>query len=96
MGAVRREGSCLKLGGPVHMSNVPALLAEASPLLGPDIDCIDLAEVTEVDSAAVSLLQEWQRQAARRGARLRFAHLPPALKSLAALYGVTDLLPEVE
>jgi phospholipid transport system transporter-binding protein len=96
MGAVRREGSCLKLGGPVQMSNVPALLAEAAPLLGPDIHCIDLAGVTEVDSSAVSLLLEWQRQAARRGMRLRFAHLPASLKSLAALYGVTDLLPEAE
>lgn len=94
MAAIRREQDCLKLSGPIHMSNARGLLAEGSALLSPEVSVIDLAEVTEVDSSAVSLLLEWQRQAARRGGCLRFAHLPANLKSLAALYGVTELLPE--
>ena len=57
------------------------------------VTLVDLAGVTEVDSSAVSLLLEWRRQV--KGAALRFANLPPALKSLADLYGVAfDLIPQ--
>lgn len=94
MSAIRRDGDRLQLSGPVHMSNARALLEQGSALLTPEVTTVDLSGVTEVDSAAVSLLLEWQRQAARRGQRLRFARLPESLKSLAALYGVTELLPE--
>lgn len=93
MAAIRREGNRLLVSGPIHMANAPALLAEGSALFTPEVTTIDLAGVTEVDSSAVSLLLEWQRQALQRGTRLRFAHLPASLMSLAALYGVTELLP---
>lgn len=53
---------------------------------------IDFTHVTVVDSAAIATLLEWQRAARARGAILRFANLPANLRSLAALYGVTDLL----
>ncbi|MEO1766661.1 STAS domain-containing protein [Thiobacter aerophilum] len=94
MSAIRREGDRLTVSGPIHISNARALLAQGAALLAPEVTLVDLAEVTDVDSAAVSLLLEWQRQAARLGRRLRFAHLPASLKSLAVLYGVTELLPE--
>ena len=51
-----------------------------------------LAGVTEVDSAAVSLLLEWRRAAAKAQREIEFANLPPALTSLAELYGVLDLI----
>jgi phospholipid transport system transporter-binding protein len=45
-----------------------------------------------VDSAAVSLLLEWQRTARAANRRIEFVNLPENLKSLAALYGVSELL----
>ena len=52
----------------------------------------DLARVEALDSAAVVILLAWQRAAKSRGSKLDFHNLPPALCSLAALYGVDGLL----
>ena len=87
------DGDHCTLRGPLTMDNVVAVLDEGSRLLpgGPHI-VVDLAGVTEVDSAAVSLLLEWRRAARRSGRKVEFANLSTNLKSLAALYGVSDLL----
>jgi phospholipid transport system transporter-binding protein len=53
---------------------------------------LDLAAVTEVDSAAVSLLFEWRRAALAAQRSIRYVNLPANLTSLAELYGVTDLV----
>jgi len=86
-----REGEVLKVSGPMNIDSAAALLSQSEGLLA-DVQVVDLSAVTEVDSAAVSLLLEWRRQA--KTATLRFANLPEALNSLAALYGVTDLIPQ--
>jgi phospholipid transport system transporter-binding protein len=54
---------------------------------------VDLAQVETVDSAAVSLLLAWLREAQRNSMQLCFAHVPENLLSLARLYGVADMLP---
>jgi phospholipid transport system transporter-binding protein len=41
----------------------------------------------------VALLLAWQREAQARGARLTLSGLPAALRSLATLYGVDELIP---
>jgi phospholipid transport system transporter-binding protein len=85
-----REGEVLKVAGPMNINSAAALLnASQGQLSG--VKVVDLAGVTEVDSAAVSLLLEWRRQA--QDAALRFANLPSALTSLADLYGVSELIP---
>ncbi len=86
-----RDGDQLKVAGQLNIESAPALLAQSDGMLK-DVAVVDLAGVTEVDSAAVSLLLEWRRQAQNNA--LRFAHLPAALKSLADLYGVADLIPQ--
>ena len=86
-----REGAVLKVAGPMNIESAAALLNQSNGLLS-GVQIVDLAGVTEVDSAAVSLLLEWRRQA--QNAALRFANLPAALKSLADLYGVADLIPQ--
>jgi ABC-type transporter Mla MlaB component len=48
--------------------------------------------VTEVDTAVIALLLEWQRQAVARGGRLVFSGVPADIDSLARLYGVDRLL----
>ena len=86
-----REGNQLQVTGPLTLDSVTAVLKESTGLLT-GVNCVDLAGVTEVDSAAVGLLLEWRRQATNTA--LRFAHLPAPLVSLAELYGVADLLPQ--
>ena len=53
---------------------------------------IDLAQLTTVDSAGVATLLAWQRAAHARQRTLIFRNLPAGLRSLAELYGVSDLL----
>jgi len=89
-----REGEVLKVAGPMNINSAAALLSESQGQLS-GIKVIDLAGVTEVDSAAVSLMLEWRRQAQSQtgDTALRFANLPSALTSLADLYGVSELIP---
>ena len=90
---IRREGNLYLLEGPVTMATVEAVLAEGEGAFdGPEVQ-VDLARMAEVDSSAVSLLLEWSRRAARKGQRLTLRNPPANLRSLAALYGVSNLLP---
>ena len=67
------------------------LAAGAAAIAGGEL-VFDLSGVTEVDTAAVALLLEWQRQAQARGARLELTGVPRDIASLARLYGVDGLL----
>jgi phospholipid transport system transporter-binding protein len=53
---------------------------------------IDLAAVTEVDSAALALLLEWVSWARQRNFALRFTGFPDKLRALARLSEVEHLL----
>jgi phospholipid transport system transporter-binding protein len=76
------------------MVSVSALRDEGRRLFTASAVTIDLAAVTEVDSTALSLLFEWRRAALGAGRKIAFVNLPDNLKSLAALYGVSELLGE--
>ena len=86
------EGERCRLEGPVTMENVTAVLAEARELFRTPRVIVDLKAVTEVDSAAVSLLLEWRRAAERDRRRIEFENVPANLESLAELYGVAHLI----
>lgn len=89
---ISREGDRCTLSGPVTIKNAAAVLAEGATLFDSGDVTLDLSRVTEVDSAAVSLLLEWRRTAQRCSRRIDFVNLPENLQSLARLYGVADLL----
>ena len=59
---------------------------------GGDVE-FDLTGVARCDSSAVAVLLEWQRLARERGLTLKVTGLPAGLVSLAAVYGVGELLP---
>ena len=86
------EGERCTLAGPVTMENVTTVLAEGNALFKTPRVVIDLAAVTEVDSAAVSLLLEWRRAADKENRSVRFENMPENLESLAELYGVAHLV----
>jgi phospholipid transport system transporter-binding protein len=86
------EGGRCVVQGPLTMNCVTAVLEESTRLFQlPDVT-VDLGAVTEVDSAAVSLLLEWRRAARREHRTVRFVNVPANLLSLAKLYGVSELI----
>lgn len=90
---IQREGENLRVSGKLTMDSIGASFAEAmQPLEGKDWK-IDLAQIEEADSASVSLLLAWLRNAQRHEAKLVFINVPENLRSLADLYGVADSLP---
>jgi phospholipid transport system transporter-binding protein len=86
------DGGRCTVQGPVTLDNVVELLAEGNGQFTASEVTLDLAGVTEVDSAALSLLLEWRREAGRNGRAIRYLNLPANLKSLAELYGIIELI----
>ena len=76
----------------INNANAVELLAAGSAAIAAGDFVFDLQSVTEVDTAAVALLLEWQRQAIARGGRLVLSGVPADVASLARLYGVDGLL----
>ena len=54
---------------------------------------VDMAQVDVVDSAAVSLMLSWLRQAKIQNVDIAFIHVPTNLHSLVDLYGLSEVLP---
>ena len=88
---IERAGNELRLSGALTLANAVEVCEEGKPHINGDV-VVDLAGVTEVDSTALSVLFEWRRAAQARNARVSFRNLPDSMKSLAALYGVSDLV----
>ena len=77
----------------VTMSEARATLARLQPLLAAaDEPVIDASALQDLDSAAVAVLLDCQRQAHARGKTLRVTGAPAKLGQLARLYGVEALL----
>lgn len=74
------------------MQGAKAALAEGMRAFESGESEFDLAGAATLDSAAVAILLAWRRAAQARGATLEFYNPPPALCSLAELYGVAELL----
>jgi phospholipid transport system transporter-binding protein len=89
---IRREGGELSVEGSITIDNVVSVVASGVALFDGEDVTIDLGQVTEADSAAVSLLLEWRREAARRRLQIRFLNMPQNLQSLMQLYGVSELM----
>lgn len=90
---ISKKGAAVVIEGEMTLDTVPAMVDGLAAHLGRGENCIDLSGVSEVDSSAVALLLEWQRQAAGLGVTLRWTNIPAALGNLARLYGVQEILP---
>ncbi len=88
---IERTGNELRLSGAMTIANAVGLCDEGKQQLDADM-VVDLAAVTEVDSSALSVLFEWRRFAQNKKLQVSFRNLPESMKSLAALYGVADLV----
>ncbi len=82
------------LSGDVLMDNANSILVESNAFLMDEDEIeVDFSEVGNVDTAAISLMLEWQRRAVASHCKITFANLPANLKSLAAVYGVAEFIP---
>lgn len=82
------------MNGDVTINQVEALLAESKALQMSAALEIDLGQIAEVDTFALSLIFEWLRQAIAAKVNINVVNVPDNLASLAALYGVLDLIPQ--
>lgn len=89
---IQRSGNTIVVQGPVNINNVVELTTQGLVLLDNDNLQVDLQQVTEVDSTAISMLFEWLREAGKKNCHLQFVHLPASLESLMQLYGVTGFI----
>lgn len=89
---VSHEDGKLSVEGAVLIDNVVAVVTQGVALFNREDLIIDLAQVDEVDSSAVSMLLEWRREASRRNCRLSFINMPRKLQNLAQLYGIGELI----
>lgn len=81
------------VSGSILVDNANAVLIESNALNMQDGLRVNLAAVSDVDTAALSLLMEWQRRAIATNSKILFTHLPEDLRSLADLYGVSEFIP---
>lgn len=89
---IRVESDRMRIAGEIKLADVAEMAAQGIDALRRGVRTVDFAETTAVDSSAVALVLEWTREARQLGGTLRLAHVPEAMKNLAALYGIADFL----
>ena len=89
---IEASGDRLLLKGSITFNDAPQWRESVLAALDRDGLTIDLGGVVEADSAALSLLLEWQREARARGFGIAYANLPASIVSLAEVYGVSALI----
>jgi phospholipid transport system transporter-binding protein len=93
-GLIRREESGrYAVAGPMTLPLAKKLLDEGRRMFDQTEAVVDLDRVQEVDSTGLAVMLEWMRSAQRQNHKLSFINIPDNLKSLADVYGVSELLP---
>ena len=90
---IRIAGDCAEVSGPMNIAGARVLLSEGEAAIATDVLSFDLKAVTETDSSCLAVVFGWMRAAMATGKTLRLLNPPQSLVSLAAVYGVADLLP---
>ncbi len=90
---ITQQDNQWRVAGDVLMDNANVILNQSKSLLMTSSIEVDFSAVTDVDTAAISLIMEWQRRAIASNCKVTFTSLPADLTSLATLYGVTEFIP---
>lgn len=94
---IRAVDDRVEVSGPVTIAGAAGLLAEGITAMtahAANVAEFDLAGVTEVDSSGLAVVFGWMRAAQASDKSVRLINLPQNFLSLAAVYGVADLLPQ--
>ncbi len=86
------DGARWSFAGALTCANAGVVLAASAAVPLPSAGEIDLAGMGAVDSAAVAVLLALKRRASEERKPVRFVGVPAALTSLAALYGVEEIV----
>ena len=81
-----------QLSGDVVISSAKAILTASQGFAIANDTAVDFAQAADIDTTALSLILEWKRRAQTENKTLSFINLPANLNSLAALYGVEDMI----
>ncbi|HEX7374083.1 MAG TPA: STAS domain-containing protein [Steroidobacteraceae bacterium] len=95
MGAFSIERSSperLVASGDLGFATATEALAAGVRLLDGGACTIDLAKVTDSDSAGLAVLIEWLAHARGKGCRLRYENVPSQILAIARISDVQDLL----
>ena len=85
-------GDLWRYEGALTLDNAAGVMAIADGIPLPASGRIDFGGLAPADSAALAAVMALRRRAAAEGRALRIDNLPPALESLAVVYGVDDLI----
>lgn len=92
---IELEAGRLVIKVPLTIANARAMLDAGCSVFQPGEQIVDFSEVSEADSSAIAVMLGWLRGASASRSSLKFAQVPLGVRSLAELYGVTELLPLV-
>ncbi|MBT9567907.1 MAG: STAS domain-containing protein [Thiobacillus sp.] len=82
-----------RVTGAVTVDTTGRVLRELQPALEQGVDTLDFSGVESADSSAIALVFSAMRQAQAAGRTLTCEGLPDSFRTLAELYGVSELLP---
>lgn len=85
-------GARWSYAGALTFANASRVFAAAALMPLPTTGEVDLSRVAAVDSSAVAVLLALSRRAQEEGRPLAFSGVPAALRALADLYSVEELL----
>lgn len=92
---IEHNGERLLVKVPLVVDNAEAVLEAGRAALKPGLQVFDFSEVVEADSSALAVMLGWLRAAPATRSTVKFAQIPNGVRSLAELYGLTELLPLV-
>jgi phospholipid transport system transporter-binding protein len=78
--------------GSMTLADAAGQLEAGCAAVAQGVGVFDLAAVGQLDSAALSLLLAWRRQAQARGLAFGIRNVPDSIHALAQLYGVDELI----
>ena len=86
----------LHFGGVVHFDNAPQLCNEGLRLLktAAKTVTIDMSQLQSSSSVVVAVLVSWVRAASEQQQVLYCANMPPKLRAIIGVSGLTQVLPE--
>jgi len=90
---IRREEDRLFVYGAITCDNVVAVTRTGAAAIRSGARVVDLVDVIQVDSSAVSMLLEWVRTMQLHDRQVEFINLPANLAGLVELYDVSHLIP---
>lgn len=94
MEKITQQGQYWHIVGEVVFSNASMLLEATNSFDKTHQTIVDFAQVTIVDTSAISLMLEWRRRATALQSSISFENLSPNLLSLIDLYGVEEMILE--